>query len=79
MKSIKVAKTLDLSGVPCPQNTAKALITLECLDEEEILELIIDDNEPIANVPPALEEEGHKIVGKEKTTNNQWKLYVKRT
>ena len=57
----KPDETLDLSGVPCPQNTARALLTLEWMDPGEILEVTVDDGEPKENVPPGLEAEGHTI------------------
>ncbi len=54
-------ETLDLTGIPCPQNTARALMALELLDPGQALELLIDDGEPHANVPESLEIEGHTI------------------
>ncbi|HNW44917.1 MAG TPA: sulfurtransferase TusA family protein [Elusimicrobiales bacterium] len=58
------AEKIDLSGVPCPANAARALMRLEGLDGGAELEIIIDDGEPAANLPPALEQEGHTIVGR---------------
>ena len=68
---------MDLSGVPCPQNSARTLIKLEGMDEGEILEIIIDDGEPMENVPPSLEEDGHQIVGKEQA-GDKWIILVRR-
>jgi tRNA 2-thiouridine synthesizing protein A len=48
---------LDLKGVPCPQNTAKAMVKLSGMDPGEILEIIVDDGEPRENVPASLEVE----------------------
>ncbi|MHB9155930.1 MAG: sulfurtransferase TusA family protein [Endomicrobiales bacterium] len=67
---------LDLSGVPCPQNSARALLKLETMAPGQVLELIIDDGEPYANVPPSLEEEGHTLLSKEKT-DARWRLRVR--
>ncbi len=68
---------LDLSGVPCPQNTAMALLQLELMDEGEQLELLLDDGEPIENLPPSLELEHHKIVSAGRV-GAQWRLLVER-
>jgi tRNA 2-thiouridine synthesizing protein A len=68
---------LDLKGVPCPQNTAKTLLKLEGMDSGEILEVVVDDGEPIENVPPALEEEGFRIVARKKTKENIWHLFIR--
>ena len=71
------AETLDLTGIPCPQNTARVLLKLEWMDPGEVLEIIIDDGEPKENVPPELEDEGHTILASTKQ-QDRWKLLVKR-
>lgn len=68
---------LDLSGVPCPHNTAQAAMKLLLMDEGELLEIIIDDGEPKKNVPFSLEFEGHEIVRMEQI-DSQWRLLVRR-
>lgn len=68
---------LDLSGVPCPQNTARALMALALLDEGEVLQILLDDGEPMENVPPALELEGHSIAARERTATG-WRLTILR-
>jgi TusA-related sulfurtransferase len=50
---------LDLTGVPCPQNSARALMVIEFMDPGQRLELFLDDGEPYQNVPESLEIEGH--------------------
>jgi len=56
------AERLDLRGVKCPANAARALLRLECMDAGQELELWLDDGEPIDSVPSSLELEGHEIV-----------------
>lgn len=73
----KADEVLDLSGVPCPHNTARAAMKLLLMDEGEYLEIIIDDGEPKKNVPFSLEFEGHEIVRMEQV-GSQWKLLVRR-
>jgi TusA-related sulfurtransferase len=68
---------LDLLGVPCPANTARAMMNLEFMEPGELLELLLDDGEPIDNVPESLELEGHEIVVKERR-GAHWLLLVKR-
>jgi len=68
---------LDLTGVPCPTNSAKALIRLEMMDPGEVLEVTVDDGEPIANVPPSLEEEGHTVLHRHRLGDGRWVLRVK--
>lgn len=53
---------LDLRGVSCPINFVKVKLKLEEMEEGKILEVILDEGEPIKNVPRAVKEEGHKII-----------------
>ncbi len=53
---------LDLSGVPCPINFVKTKLRLEELSDGDLLDVILDDGEPISNVPRAVKDEGHKIL-----------------
>jgi TusA-related sulfurtransferase len=43
----------------------------------QVLEVILDDGEPIRNVPHAVKEEGHEILGVEKI-GNKWKVLIKK-
>lgn len=58
--------SLDLRGVVCPINFVKTKLKLEEMDTGQILEIIIDPGEPMANVPRSIKEEGHKIIKVEK-------------
>ena len=56
-------QTIDLRGVSCPTNFIKAKLALEMIDAGEIVELLLDDGEPVKNVPRSLKAEGHKLLG----------------
>ena len=60
---------LDLKGTPCPLNYVKAKLYLEGLKSGEKVEILLDEGEPIANVPRSLEDDGHRILNKEKMGN----------
>ncbi len=77
MSDIKIDKTLNLKGVPCPMNFVKTKLELEEMSAGEILEVILDDGEPIKNVTASVKEEGHNILKVEKI-NEHWKLIIKR-
>lgn len=68
---------LDLKGTPCPINYVKTKLFLENLDSGDILEVLLDEGEPINNVPKSLENDGHKIIKVEKV-DNYWKLTLKK-
>lgn len=62
MGEIKIEEELDLRGVVCPYNFVKTKLKLEEMDSGKILSVLIDDGEPIRNVPKSVKEEGHKIL-----------------
>jgi len=78
MQQIVPDEILDLKGVPCPQNTAKAMLKLAGMVEGEILEIIVDDGEPRINVPASLEEEeNYQILDMVMTDDKLWRIFVK--
>ncbi len=56
-------QTIDLRGVSCPTNFVKAKLSLEDLEEGERVEILLDDGEPVKNVPRSLKAEGHRLLG----------------
>jgi TusA-related sulfurtransferase len=68
---------LDLTGVPCPRNSARALLRIEMMDSGQVIRLTIDDGEPIENVPESLEVEGHSIAEREQLPDSRWVLSVR--
>ncbi len=77
MTDIKIDQILDLKGAPCPMNFVKTKLKLEEMAIGEILEVFLDDGDPIKNVSGSVKEEGHKILKVEKI-NAHWKLIVKK-
>ncbi|MHC5060716.1 MAG: sulfurtransferase TusA family protein [Planctomycetota bacterium] len=53
---------IDLRGVGCPLNFVKAKITLEKIPVGEVLEVLLDEGEPVRNVPESFAEQGQEIV-----------------
>lgn len=58
----KAAMTLDLRGVPCPINYVRAKIAIEGMEVGECIDILLDDGEPIRNVPASLENDGQEIL-----------------
>jgi tRNA 2-thiouridine synthesizing protein A len=52
---------LDLRGVPCPLNWVRARLVLEEMARGEVLELRVDEGEPLESVPRSAEEDGHQV------------------
>jgi TusA-related sulfurtransferase len=56
-------QVIDLRGVSCPINFVKAKLALEGLAHGETARILLDDGEPVKNVPRSLKADGHKLVG----------------
>lgn len=69
---------LDLRGVACPINYVKTKLRLEELEIGDRLEVILDEGEPIRNVPRSLEGDGQKILSKEKLDEQHYRLLVEK-
>lgn len=53
---------LDLRGVMCPYNFVKAKLKLETMESGQVLSVLLDEGEPIRNVPRSMENEGHQVL-----------------
>ena len=62
----EIVDSLDLKGVACPFNYVQAKIRLEQMEIGQLLEITIDDGEPIENVPKSLTNDGHEIMDTKK-------------
>ena len=60
-------QTIDLRGVSCPTNFVKAKLELEDIETGTTVEFLLDDGEPVKNVPRSLKAEGHKLLGLKET------------
>ncbi len=56
-------QTIDLRGVTCPTNFIMAKLELEDVEAGTTVEFLLDDGEPVKNVPRSLKDEGHKLLG----------------
>ncbi|MBA2124021.1 hypothetical protein B9J78_03695 [bacterium Unc6] len=77
MNAIKPRETLNLEKVACPNSFVRTKLKLEEMEQGQVLEVILDDGEPIKNVPRAVKEEGHEIMKVEKL-DNKWRLLIKK-
>lgn len=68
---------MNLQGVKCPVNFIKIRLELEKMKAGEVLEVIIDDGEPIDSVPRSLQLEGYEVSGQE-PCGEGWRIFVKK-
>jgi len=70
MRETKVDEKLDLRGEICPYNFVKTKLKLEEMETGQTLEVIIDNGEPMKNVPRSVKEEGQAL--RKKDTRLSW-------
>ncbi len=70
--------TVDLRGVCCPTNFVKAKLALEMVDEGTVVELLLNDGEPVKNVPRSLKGEGHKLLGLKQAEEGHYVLTIEK-
>lgn len=78
MCSEPVVTRLDLCGETCPTNFVKTLLALEELEPGDLLEVTIEGQEAMSNVPRSLKQAGHTIVAVERLGQERLQLTVKR-
>ena len=77
-EEFKVDDTVDVTDVKCPTTFVKAKVTIEELDEGQILAIRLNDGEPVQNVPRSLKEEGHEILKLNDNQDGTFTLFVKK-
>lgn len=67
----------DFRGVACPMNFVKTKIELATLKSGDLLEILLDEGEPIENVPGSIKGEGHKVLDQKKV-NDYWSVTIEK-
>ena len=60
--SMQADAELDLRGVICPYNFVKTKLKLESMEAGQTLAVILDDGDPINNVPRSVSDDGHTVL-----------------
>ncbi len=77
-KPLESGYFLDLKGVACPFNYVKAKLFMEPLNRGSIITMILDEGEPIRNVPQSLKNDGHEVLEMTKIDESHYKLVVRK-
>lgn len=78
MTEFNITDTVDITDVTCPITFVKTKVALEELDDGDILEIRLNDGEPVQNVPRSLKEEGHKVLGLTENNDGTYRLIVQK-
>jgi sulfite reductase (ferredoxin) len=67
----------DFRGVTCPMNFVKTKIELSSLKSGDLLEVWLDDGQPVQNVPGSVRDEGHEVIIVEHV-EDYWKVLIRK-
>ena len=68
---------IDLRGVPCPLNWARAKVRLETLAHGDRLEVFVDDPRSVRDLPRAAEASGHAVL-EIADLGGHWRIVIER-
>ena len=60
---------LDLRGVICPYNFVKTKLKLETMQASQVLAVMLDEGDPIRNVPRSVSDDGHTVLRQDPVEN----------
>ena len=69
---------IDITDVVCPITFVKVKVALEDLEDGQILEIHINDGEPLQNVPRSLKDEQHKVLEVNDNEDGTFTLFVEK-
>jgi TusA-related sulfurtransferase len=78
MADIAFDEQVDITDKVCPLTFVKAKVTLDELDDGQILAIRMNDGEPVQNVPRSIKDEGHQILKLDDNGDGTYTLYVKK-
>lgn len=78
MADIQFDEKVDITDKVCPLTFVKAKVTLDELDDGQILAIRMNDGEPVQNVPRSIKEEGHQILKLSDNEDGTYTLFVRK-
>ncbi len=69
---------IDITDVTCPITFVKTKVALEELDEGQILQVHLNDGEPVQNVPRSIKEEGHEVLDLSENGDGTYELFIRK-
>lgn len=78
MADIKADEGLDITDVVCPVTFVKTKVALEEMEEGQILQVHLNDGEPVQNVPRSVKDEGHRILKLEENDDGTYELFIRK-
>ena len=78
MAEIQFDEQVDITDKVCPLTFVKAKVSLDELNDGQILAIRMNDGEPVQNVPRSIKEEGHQILKLVDNEDGTYTLFVRK-
>lgn len=78
MSTENIAAFVDITDVICPITFVKVKVALEEIDDGELLEIRMNDGEPLQNVPGSLRDEGHLVTSVKRLADGTFSVVVRK-
>ena len=59
-------------------NFVKTKIAMDPMESGQLIEVLLDDGDPINNVPGSVKLEGHEILSQDQRDDGHWSLLIKK-
>jgi TusA-related sulfurtransferase len=69
---------VDITDVVCPVTFVKTKVALEELEGGQILQVHLNDGEPVQNVPRSVKDEGHQVLKLKDNEDGTYELYIRK-
>ena len=69
---------VDITDVVCPVTFVKTKVALEELEDGQILQVHLNDGEPVQNVPRSVKDEGHQVLKLKDNEDGTYELYIRK-
>jgi tRNA 2-thiouridine synthesizing protein A len=72
------AARLDVTGEICPITWVRTKLALEALETGAVLAVLVNEGEPLRNIPGSAKDEGHKVTAVRAAGDGTYVLDIRR-
>ncbi len=76
-RTVRIDRELNLKGKICPYTFIESMLTLEEMERDEILRVIVDYPPAVCDVPRSLKNEGYEILEVSPINGTDWMILVR--
>jgi len=73
-----VDQELDLKGEVCPYTFVKSKLAIEDMGNGQVLRVVVDHVQAVADVPRGLSSEGHEVLRVTRRNETDWEIVVQK-